>query len=130
MTRTYTEIVTLQEVTCKSCGITHAIPQRLIEGLQQTGGYYYCPNGHQWGWGENAETRLRKQLQDEQKRRQQAETNLLRVRDQLEASEREMKRHKKRVANGVCPCCNRSFVQLARHMKTKHPEYAAAQEGV
>lgn len=32
MARTYTETVTLQEVTCKSCGITHAIPQRFIEG--------------------------------------------------------------------------------------------------
>src|SRR5262245_22389812 len=29
----------------------------------------------------------------------------------------------KRVAAGVCPCCNRSFVQLQRHMKTKHPLY-------
>lgn len=23
---------------------------------------------------------------------------------------------------GVCPCCNRTFKQLAAHMKTKHPD--------
>ncbi len=33
-------------------------------------------------------------------------------------------RIKKRVANGVCPCCNRSFKDLARHMKGQHPEFA------
>lgn len=30
----------------------------------------------------------------------------------------------KRVANGVCPCCNRTFEDLARHMSTKHKDYA------
>lgn len=28
-----------------------------------------------------------------------------------------------RAAAGVCPCCNRTFEQLGRHMTTKHPEY-------
>ena len=29
----------------------------------------------------------------------------------------------KRIKNGICPCCNRTFKQLAAHMKNKHPEY-------
>ena len=28
-----------------------------------------------------------------------------------------------RVAEGVCNCCNRKFVNVARHMKTKHPAF-------
>jgi hypothetical protein len=24
----------------------------------------------------------------------------------------------------VCPCCNRTFQALARHMNSKHPTYA------
>jgi hypothetical protein len=32
----------------------------------------------------------------------------------------------KRVGNGVCPCCNRTFEDLARHMKVKHREYSLA----
>ena len=33
-------------------------------------------------------------------------------------------RELQRVEHGVCPCCKRSFSALARHMATKHPEYA------
>lgn len=39
---------------------------------------------------------------------------------------------KKRVVNGVCPCCNRHFRELESHMRTKHPDFpkAAIVEGV
>ena len=30
---------------------------------------------------------------------------------------------KNRIANGVCPCCTRSFQNLQRHIETKHPEF-------
>lgn len=30
---------------------------------------------------------------------------------------------KNRVANGVCPCCNRHFENLERHMKGQHPDF-------
>lgn len=33
-------------------------------------------------------------------------------------------RLRKRIKNGVCPCCHRTVSQLARHMKTKHPDFA------
>ncbi len=33
-----------------------------------------------------------------------------------------LSRQLKRVNKGVCPCCNRTFVNLANHMKTTHPE--------
>jgi hypothetical protein len=32
-------------------------------------------------------------------------------------------RIKNRIAAGVCPCCNRTFKNLARHMGNKHPDY-------
>jgi outer membrane murein-binding lipoprotein Lpp len=124
MTRTYTETVTLQEVTCGECGITYAVPQRWLEEKQETGKGFHCPNGHGRCYRETETMRISKQLKDEQKHREQLELQLTSVRDQLHAAEREAQRHKKRVANGVCPCCNRSFQQLQRHMKTKHPDYA------
>jgi hypothetical protein len=34
-------------------------------------------------------------------------------------------RLRKRAKHGVCPCCKRTFQQLARHMKQKHPEFSA-----
>lgn len=35
-------------------------------------------------------------------------------------------RLKNRAAHGVCPCCNRTFQQLARHMSAKHPDFKTA----
>jgi len=35
-------------------------------------------------------------------------------------------RIKNRIANGVCPCCQRSFKNLHSHMQNKHPDYAEA----
>jgi ssDNA-binding Zn-finger/Zn-ribbon topoisomerase 1 len=41
---------------------------------------------------------------------------------ELAATRAKLKRTERRVANGVCPHCHRSFVQLERHMRTKHSE--------
>ena len=35
-------------------------------------------------------------------------------------------RIKNRIANGVCPCCQRSFKDLHRHMQNKHPDYVTS----
>lgn len=77
--------------------------------------------GHSWVYkGENLEQKL--------KRREDELARTRADRDQVKASNRALKgvvtRTKKRVGNGVCPCCNRTFQQLARHMEAKHPEYA------
>lgn len=32
-------------------------------------------------------------------------------------------RLKKRIFNGVCPCCNRTFKNLHLHMENQHPEF-------
>jgi hypothetical protein len=113
------------------CGVRHAVPDELIEyqerqhrdGEPQTS--IYCPLGHTYiisGEGEAA--KLRQRLE-------RAEARERHARDQLEASERSnvalqgvVTKTKKRVAGGACPCCKRSFVDVARHMATKHPDYA------
>lgn len=125
MARTYTETVTLQETECCVCGVTFAFPQKLHKELMITGKAFYCPNGHSQVYTELETDRLRKLLDAERERRRQVELQLTSAQDQLQATKRELQHHKKRVGNGVCPCCNRSFVQLQRHMKTRHPEYVA-----
>jgi septal ring factor EnvC (AmiA/AmiB activator) len=127
MARTYTyqETITLRELECASCGIMFAVPQKwLAEKERRTTGFY-CPNGHGLTYGSSEESHLRQQLQSEQKRIRELELQLTSANDQLQATKRELQQQKKRVANGVCPCCNRSFVKLQQHMKTKHPEYAS-----
>ncbi|MHB8492459.1 MAG: hypothetical protein ACYDA6_09655 [Solirubrobacteraceae bacterium] len=126
-------------VTCW-CGMRHAVPAELRDyqlrqhrdGLAQTD--IYCPLGHSYiisGKGE-AE-KLREQLEQEQRRLQAARDRAARIgaaRDQAEASARAYKgaatRARTRAAAAVCPCCKRSFVQLRRHLATKHPDYDPA----
>jgi hypothetical protein len=43
--------------------------------------------------------------------------------DEIVAKEPEIKRIKKRAAAGTCPCCQRSFSNMATHMKRQHPDY-------
>ncbi len=49
-----------------------------------------------------------------------AEDAAAEARAAMEKAERKTKRLMRRVSAGVCPCCNRTFSDLARHMKTKH----------
>lgn len=117
----------LEELTCGSCGVVHAIPQGMYENCKREGGFWYCPNGHQRGWREGAEKtkilQLEAELRSEQRRREAA---LVRANDataKAVKAERALSRHKTRAKNGVCPCCKRTFQQLARHMANKHPDY-------
>lgn len=57
----------------------------------------------------------------------QREETIRRQRDDAQQSlakeQKSKARLRKRIAAGVCPCCHRTVSQMARHMKTKHPEF-------
>jgi len=119
----------LKEIQCGTCGIWHAIPRVMFNSCYEEGGYWTCPNGHSRGYSEGS---LKKQLEKEKKRRQWAEKSeaarreeLGRVNKKLSAQKGVNTRLKNRAKAGVCPCCNRTFKQLAAHMKNKHPEFQA-----
>lgn len=117
---------TLVTRTCW-CGIRHAIPQELSnEADRNKDTSVYCPVGHSWvsGSHEKRESeKLRGELEAE-RNRLRATRDLLTHEERSHAATRgHLTRTKKRVAHGVCPCCNRTFQQLGRHMKAKHPEY-------
>jgi len=85
----------------------------------------YCPLGHTYiiaGKGEAA--RLREQLEAAQRARQATRDLLAHEQRSHAATRGHLTRTKRRVGHGVCPCCGRTFQQLARHMKAKHPDYA------
>ena len=106
--------IILETEDCCNCGILFALPDYLMKRLKKNGGFFYCPNGHQQYYTHNKE--MKEKLQDQIK-----ETTKLA--GQLHKVKLEIKRMKKRSSVGVCPCCNRTFKQLAKHMKNKHPEY-------
>ena len=112
------------------CGMVHAIPTTLYDYVHRSHNnnkevMVFCPLGHQWTpAGKSKLDMERERSQQLLDARNAAEAQVRAMQDQIDAAERERKRLAKRAAKGVCPCCKRSFVQLARHMAGQHPEYA------
>lgn len=121
---TLTGSATLITETCYSCGVLFAMTEDFRAHRLRTRDDFYCPNGHSQRYvGPTAEEKLK-----------EAEARELALQDQLDASVRDAEttrqallRDRERFANGVCPCCNRSFDNVRRHMATKHPEYDVAE---
>jgi hypothetical protein len=131
-TLTYTGQVVL--TTCW-CGIHHGIPADLHRMAEQTGKAVFCPLGHQWVVKESEAEKLKKQLATEKRLRGYSEASLTSTRDQLQATERSLRGHKaaktrikNRIAAGQCPCCRRSFQNVARHMAGQHPDFTSTEE--
>jgi hypothetical protein len=120
-TLTLSASVTLETETCCSCGVLFAMGSDLHCQRRRDGKLFYCPNGHEQHY--TAEKNAQEKLAA-------AEAAATAARDQLGAAVREAEkvrvnllRDRHRVANGVCPCCNRYFPQVHQHMRTQHPEF-------
>lgn len=127
MTLTYTgELV----ITSCWCGIHLAIPEDLYNfAVRHKGHAVSCPLGHTFIYKNTLQEQneqLRQQLDD-------ARTRLTHARDERDFERRRviaykgvLGKTKKRIAAGVCPCCTRTFQNLARHMRAQHPDYTQA----
>lgn len=119
--------VDAQEYVVVNCGAEEhggafmfAVTREFYDWTRRGNGWT-CPMGHSRRWlGDSPEQKLQK-----------AEARETALRDQLEASIRdgeaqrvELARIRQRIANGVCPCCNRSFDNVRRHIASQHPDYA------
>jgi hypothetical protein len=124
---TFTAQVTMNTYACCVCGVMFALEATYDNKRRQDGKEFYCPNGHNLHYGgskskDDEINRLAKTLERAEAlyaAEKQAADKLMAERN---AAKKELSRIKTRVKNGVCPCCNRTFVDLQRHMKTKHPE--------
>jgi hypothetical protein len=117
-TITYTG--SLQTCSCW-CGIQLAVPTTLYEHAKDDDkNHIYCPLGHTFVFRDNNRVAL-----EAERRRHRATRELLHAEERSHVATRgHLTRQKKRIAAGVCPCCHRTFKQLARHMKAKHPDYS------
>ncbi|MFP3549729.1 hypothetical protein SB861_03305 [Paraburkholderia sp. SIMBA_049] len=107
--------ITLSTITCCNCGVVFAMPDRLMNQLRQNGDWFFCPSGHRQHFTETEADRLRRLLEAANRRN----TELV---DEVSRVQREKKRFERRITAGVCSCCNRTFVNLARHMASKHKD--------
>jgi len=136
-TLTYTEQLIVEE--CPTCGCKHGIPAGLRQRALENPGprnKLYCPSGHTWWFtGKSDAEKLQEQLDAterklaaERARRDQAEADAEHERRRANGYKGAAAKTKKRAAKGVCPApgCKRSFVDVAKHVATCHPDLEAA----
>lgn len=120
--------------TCYQCktrfGMSQTVHDAAVERREKM--TFSCPNGHQQHYttGENEETKLRRERDWLKQNTAYLEQRIRDEQAEAEAQKRQAAaykgvatRIKNRVKQGVCPCCNRTFANLAAHVKTKHPDF-------
>lgn len=116
-------------IGCCECGVEWLMPGQLNnhaleEGKDKT---FYCPNGHGQSYIESRADIYRREAERLKQRLAERDDDVRRQRNRAKGLERSIAAHKgqvtklkKRAKAGVCLCCNRTFQNLARHMKSKH----------
>lgn len=115
--QTYSAVM-VAEICCE-CGIPFMMPKDYQNDLLKTKRNFYCPNGHSQHYiGETEAEKLKRQLQQKENDLAQLGTAKIQLEDQLNKANRKLKR----VNEGKCPCCDKTYKHLAAHMKNKHPD--------
>lgn len=117
--------------TCCNCQVIFGMHAPTYDLRRNDKKSFYCPNGHaQHYTGESEIQKLEKQLANERQYHQWTKTNLDEARRERDTAKKsaysfkgKLNSVKRRVANGVCPCCNRTFQNLHNHMKKQHPHF-------
>ena len=120
-------------LTCCKCKCKFAIPDALYEAAQASSAInFYCPYGHiqHFAEGESEQQKLRRERDRLKQRLAQKDDEIDRQRDLREHAERSASAYKghitklkNRAKAGMCPCCRRTFQNLAEHMKHQHPDF-------
>lgn len=126
---------------CVECKCEMLIPDALYEAARCNPDiYFYCGFGHPQHYSktprERSEDALRRERDRLTQRLAEKDDTIRMERERTAATERQLyaargriTKIKNRVGHGVCPCCNRTFADLQRHMNSKHAGYAKSQDG-
>lgn len=117
-------LTSLVKEVCFHCGLIFGLEKNHHEALVKSHEEFYCPVGHkQYYCSETNEERLEKQLHRERQKHDQTKADLENKEYQRRNVKGQLTKMRNRIKSGVCPCCNRTFRDLHRHMKSKHPNY-------
>jgi hypothetical protein len=118
--------------TCWKCKERFGLTDETEALLRRSGLAFCCPWGHSavFSAGETEEDKLRRERDALKQRQAYYEDQLREARERAEHEKRRANGYKghatritKRAKAGVCPCCNRTFKQLAQHMARQHPTF-------
>ncbi len=105
--------VTLEIHYCPTCGIPYGITHDFERRRREDGANFYCPAGHIVVYTDSDLTKA--------KREHDRLRLVIQGKDNDLANERLKQRQLiRRVKNGICPFCKRSFHNLKLHMQAKH----------
>lgn len=74
--------------TCAACGVKFCMPAHLFKKVKETGQEFFCPNGHSLVFKPSENDRLRKQVEDLTRSRNEWRGRYAREVDRREALER------------------------------------------
>ncbi len=119
----------MDALTCYKCGIVFGVPSHWLASRREDKGQFFCPNGHGQAFVESTADVLRRERDRLRQQISQKDDEIEWQREQRAMADRrviaakgQITRLKKRAKAGVCPCCNRTFANMAAHMKTCHPD--------
>lgn len=134
-------------ITSTSCCVCKAdiyMPDTWLSYFRSSQIVFHCINGHRQSFSKEPSEAalLRKKLNAEQLARQRAEQMVAQKEDEIREAQQQAAHERKRANGykghathitkqakaGICPCCNRTFVALARHMATQHPKFTPLEE--
>ena len=126
--KTRTQTFTI--IDCCCCGAPFGVLDIAQAEWRRTGQLFYCPAGHGQQYKETETDRIRAALSKseedlalEKRYAARLEADLNAADATVKKTKRELSTLKRRAKAGVCPCCNRTFIALGRHMRSKHPEF-------
>lgn len=118
-------------IRCWKCDVEYGMNERIYASRKENKLGFFCTNGHEAAFNESEADKLRRERDRLNQRLAEKDDEIKRQRDLREGTERQLSatkgvitKIKNRVGHGVCPCCSRTFENLARHMATKHSDYA------
>ena len=121
--------VSLNAHSCHECGVIYGLDSDFEERRRKDGKTFWCPNGHGAVFADTLKDKLAAET-ERARRLQQQLTASYAAQDQIDAENqrltKEARRIERRIHAGVCPHCNRTFVNLQRHMHSKHEGKEAA----
>lgn len=119
---------------CVTCRVPMWIDSETEATLRRTEQEFFCVHGHTQFFprGPTEAEKLRARLDEERRRAERAEQRIAQANDEAEHERNRARAYKgqatrlrNRAKAGICPCCNRHFQQLERHIANKHPDFQA-----
>ena len=127
---TQTFVSTLTVLNCANCGIAFGITSDFEKRRRDDHEGFFCPKGHSNVFnGKSEADKLKDRLKEKEesiewysKRVTGLHTEITKKNHEIRAQKAAKTKILNRVKNGICPCCNRTFQDLQKHFKSKHPE--------